>query len=149
MSDDAPRSLLHDDETVAPVPPLRDPEPTYETLSRFLDERERLVFDARHLHARFGPQGTFAEQREILRSQLALEYRERMGGEGRLTQAMIDEAVRADDRYVTMIQESEDARARLYVMYDRIRQVNARIGFVFGPRVLHGEPTVAPPTSDE
>ena len=147
MTDDAPRSLL-DDESAAPVP-LRDPEATYETLNRFLDERARLVFEARHLHARFGVQGTFAEQREIVRAQLALEYRERMGGEGRLTQAMIDEAVRADDRYVTLIQEAEDARARLYVMYDRIRQVNARIGFVFGPRVLHGEPTVAPPAGVE
>jgi hypothetical protein len=149
MSDDAPRSLLHDEESVAAVPPLRDPEASFQTLERFLDERSRLVFEARHLHARFGPQGTFAEQREIVRAQLALEYRERMGGEGRLTQAMIDEAVRSDDRYVTLIQEAEDARARLYVMYDRIRQVNARIGFVFGPRVLHGEPTVAPPATDE
>jgi hypothetical protein len=149
MSDDAPRSLLHDEEGAA-APPLRDPEATFQTLERFLDERARLVFEARHLHARFGPQGTFAEQREIVRSQLALEYRERMGGEGRLTQAMIDEAVRSDDRYVTLIQEAEDARARLYVMYDRIRQVNARIGFVFGPRVLHGEPTtVATPAADE
>lgn len=133
----------------APADALPTPECSYETLTRFLDERARLVLEARHLHARHGVQGTFAEQREILRSQLALEYRERMGGEGRLTQAMIDEAVRSDERFVSLIQEAEDARARLYVMYDRIRQVNARIGFVFGPRVLQPEPAVAPAQSEE
>jgi len=128
---------------------LAAPECSYETLTRFLDERARLILEARHLHARYGVQGTFAEQREIVRSQLALEYRERMGGEGRLTQAMIDEAVRADERYVALVQEAEDARARLYVMYDRIRQVNARIGFVFGPRVLQSEPPVAQAQAEE
>ena len=133
----------------APADLLPAPECNYETLTRFLDERARLVLEARHLHARHGVQGTFAEQREIVRSQLALEYRERMGGEGRLTQAMIDEAVRSDERFVSLIQEAEDARARLYVMYDRIRQVNARIGFVFGPRVLQSEPAVAPAQSEE
>ena len=134
MTSDADRHLASDD-AGASAPP---PPPSYVVLNRFLEERARLVLDARHLHARYGPQGTFAEQREIVRAQLALEYRERMlGAEGRLTQAMIDEAVRADERYVAVVQEAEDARALLYVLYDRIRQINARIAFVFGPRVGH------------
>jgi hypothetical protein len=133
MTSDADRDLASDDAGASAPPP-----PTYAVLNRFLEERARLVLDARHLHARYGPQGTFAEQREIVRAQLALEYRERMlGAEGRLTQAMIDEAVRADERYVAVVQEAEDARALLYVLYERIRQINARIAFVFGPRVGH------------
>ena len=107
MTSDAPRSLL--DEAGPGAESESQPPPTYAALNRFLEERARLVGDARYLHARFGPQGTFAEQREILRARLALEYRERMlGGEVRLTQAMVDEAVRADERYVSYLEEAEE-----------------------------------------
>lgn len=53
--------------------------------------------------------------------------RTRMEGEGRVTQAMIDEAVQTHPSYTSFIAEAERARAQLYTYYDEIRAANARI----------------------
>ena len=97
-------------------------------LETLLEARSAAVRDAAPLHARYGPGGTFTEIRENLRAELAVEYRARLADyEGRVTQVMIDEAVRTDARFVALIEEAEAARERLYVLYDEIRGTGARI----------------------
>lgn len=59
-------------------------------LETLLEARAAVVREAAPLHARHGPGGTFAEVRENLRAELAVEYRARLADyEGRVTQAMI------------------------------------------------------------
>jgi hypothetical protein len=102
--------------------------PTPDDLEALLAARAALVREAAPLHARYGPGGTFTEVREGLRAELAAEYRARLADfEGRVTQAMVDEAVRADPRYAALLAEAESARARLYVLYDDVRAATARI----------------------
>ena len=97
-------------------------------LDTLLAARAALVREAAALHARYGPGGTFAEVRENLRAELAVEYRARLADyEGRVTQAMVDEAVRTDARYVALIAEAEAARERLYVLYDDVRAAGVRV----------------------
>ena len=96
-------------------------------LESLLTARALLVREAAPLHARYGIGGTFIELREVLRAELAVDYRTRLADyEGRVTQAMVDEAVRADPRYVALLTEAEAGRARLYVLYDDIRAATAR-----------------------
>jgi hypothetical protein len=91
-------------------------------LEALLATRAALVRQAATLHARYGPGGTFTEVRENLRAELAVEYRARLADfEGRVTQAMVDEAVRTDGRYAALIADAEAARERLYVLYDDVR----------------------------
>jgi hypothetical protein len=97
-------------------------------LEALLAARAALVREAAPLHARYGPGGTFTEARDNLRAELGAEYRARLADyEGRVTQAMIDEAVRVDARYVLLIAEAEAARERLYVLYDDVRAASARV----------------------
>ena len=96
-------------------------------LEQLLAARSALVRDARELHARHGPGGTFFARREMLRAELAIDMRTRMEGEGRVTQAMIDEAVYTHPSFAALIEEAEAERAQLYVAYDEIRGMNARI----------------------
>jgi chromosome segregation ATPase len=99
-----------------------------EPLERLLAERAALVESAKDLHARYGPYGTCTEVRENLRAELAVEYRARLADHlGKITQAVVDEAVRTDERYVSFIREMEEGRARLYVFSDRIKAVDHRI----------------------
>jgi hypothetical protein len=116
------------------------PPPTDE-LDSLLAARAALVREAAALHARYGPGGTFTEVRENLRAELAVEYRARLADyEGRVTQAMIDEAVRTDARYAALIGEAEAARERLYVLYDDVRAASARVA-----RALAAARATAPP----
>jgi hypothetical protein len=102
--------------------------PSADQLEALLAARAALVREAAPLHARYGPGGTFAEVREALRAELAVEYRARLADyEGRVTQAMIDEAVRTDARFAALVAESEAARAQLYVLYDDVRAASARV----------------------
>ena len=97
-------------------------------LDVLLAARAALVREAAPLHARYGLGGTYTELRENLRAALSVEYRARLADfEGRVTQAMVDEAVRTDDRFVALIADAEEARERLYVLYDDIRAATARI----------------------
>jgi hypothetical protein len=102
--------------------------PPADDLDALLAARAALVREAAPLHARHGPGGTFTEVRDNLRAELAVEYRARLADfEGRVTQAMVDEAVRTDARYVTFVAEAEAARERLYVLYDDVRAAGARV----------------------
>ncbi len=102
--------------------------PAADDLDALLAARAALVREAAPLHARYGPGGTFTEARDNLRAELAVEYRARLADfEGRVTQAMVDEAVRTDARYVVLIAEAEAARERLYVLYDDVRAASARV----------------------
>ena len=104
------------------------PDRRADDLEALLTARAALVREAAPLHARCGPGGTFTEVRENLRAALAVEYRARLADfEGRVTQAMVDEAVRTDDRYTELIDEAERARERLYVLYDEVRAATARV----------------------
>ena len=104
------------------------PHPPSDDLEPLLAARAALVREAAPLHARYGPGGTFTEVREALRAELAVEYRARLADfEGRVTQAMVDEAVRTDARYAALMAEAESARARLYVLYDDVRAATARV----------------------
>jgi len=106
--------------------PMSDRRP--DDLEALLAARTQLVREAAPLHARFGPGGTFTEVRDNLRAALAVEYRARLADfEGRVTQSMIDEAVRTDDRYTSLIDEAERERERLYVLYDEVRAATARV----------------------
>ena len=96
-------------------------------LEQLLAARRALVRQARDLHARHGPSGTFVAQREMLKAELSIEMRTRMEGEGRITQTMIDEAVFTHPTFTAFIAEAESGRAELYVLYDEIRAANARI----------------------
>jgi hypothetical protein len=97
-------------------------------LEALLAARAALVREAAALHARYGPGGTFTEVRENLRATLAIEYRARLADyEGRVTQAMVDEAARTDARYAALIDEAEAGRERLYVLYDDVRAASARV----------------------
>jgi hypothetical protein len=97
-------------------------------LEALLAARAALVRQAAALHARYGPGGTFTELRENLRAALAVEYRARLADfEGRVTQAMVDEAVRTDERYTGLIADAEEARERLYVLHDEVRAASARV----------------------
>jgi hypothetical protein len=97
-------------------------------LDALLAARAAAVREAAALHARYGPGGTFAEVREGLRAELAVEYRTRLADyDGRVTQAMVDEAVRTDARYAALLAEAERARERLYVLYDDVRAAGARV----------------------
>jgi len=99
-----------------------------DALESLLAARSALVREAAALHARYGPGGTYTELRENLRATLAVEYRARLADfEGRVTQAMVDEAVRTDERYARFIDEAEEARERLYVLYDEVRAATARV----------------------
>ena len=109
--------------------------PSPDPLESLLAARAALVREAAPLHARYGPGGTFAEVREGLRAELAAGYRARLADfEGRVTQAMIDEAVRADPQYAALIAEAEQARERLYVLYDEVRAAGARIAAALAAR---------------
>lgn len=102
--------------------------PPADDLDALLAARAALVRQAGPLHARYGPGGTFTEVRENLRAELAVEYRARLADyEGRVTQAMIDEAVRTDARYAALLAEAEAARERLYVLYDDVRAASAQV----------------------
>ena len=104
------------------------PDRRADDIESLLAARAALVREAAPLHARFGPGGTFTEARENLRAALAVEYRARLADfEGRVTQSMIDEAVRTDDRYTSLIDEAERERERLYVLYDEVRAATARV----------------------
>jgi hypothetical protein len=97
-------------------------------LEALLAARADAVRAAAPLHARYGPGGTFTEVRENLRAELAVEYRARLADfEGRVTQAMVDEAVRTDARYAALLAEAEAARERLYVLYDDVRAAGVRV----------------------
>lgn len=101
---------------------------TSDQLEALLAARSALVREAAPMHARYGPGGTFAEVRETLRAELAVEYRARLADyEGRVTQAMVDEAVRTDPRYTALISDAEAVRARLYIVYDDVRAATARV----------------------
>lgn len=114
-------------------------------LEPLLAARADAVRAAAPLHARYGPGGTFTEVRENLRAELAVEYRARLADyEGRVTQAMIDEAVRTDARYVVLIAEAEAARERLYVLYEEVRAASARVARALGA----ARASVAPELSD-
>jgi hypothetical protein len=114
-----PHGSLHGE---VPLTPLDD------ELETLLAARAASIREAAPLHARYGPGGTFTEVRENLRAELAVEYRARLADyEGRVTQAMIDEAVRTDARYVALIAEAAAARERLYVLYDDVRAASARV----------------------
>jgi hypothetical protein len=102
--------------------------PPTDELDALLAARAAVVREAAPLHARYGPGGTFTEARENLRAELSVEYRARLADfEGRVTQAMVDEAVRTDARYAALVDEAEAARARLYVLYDDVRAAGARV----------------------
>jgi hypothetical protein len=117
------------------------PDRRADDLEALLAARAALVRAAAPLHARFGPGGTFTEVRENLRAALAVEYRARLADfEGRVTQAMVDEAVRTDDRYTGLIEDAERARERLYVLYDEVRAATARVA-----SALAAARAVAPP----
>jgi hypothetical protein len=127
-------------------------------IEALIADRAALVREAKPLHARYGTGGTFAEQRENIRAALAVEYRARLAThEGKVTQTMVDEAVRADADYIRFIDEAELARGELYVLYDQIRGVDHRIalllarvqapGAQWGDRE-GGEGAEAPPTGD-
>jgi len=117
------------------------PDRRADDIESLLAARAALVREAAPLHARFGPGGTFTEARENLRAALAVEYRARLADfEGRVTQAMVDEAVRTDDRYTGLIGEAERARERLYVLYDEVRAATVRVA-----AALAAARTSAPP----
>ena len=104
------------------------PPTSADDLEALLAARAALVREAAALHARHGPGGTFTEVRENLRAALGVEYRTRLADyEGRVTQAMVDEAARTDARYTALIAEAEAGRERLYVLYDDIRAASARV----------------------
>ncbi|MFL5578426.1 MAG: hypothetical protein ACJ79S_20930 [Gemmatimonadaceae bacterium] len=108
-------------------------------LEALLAARAALVRQAAALHARYGPGGSFTELRENLRAALAVEYRARLADfEGRVTQAMIDEAVRTDDRFTGLIADAEEARERLYVLYDEIRAAGVRVAAALAARRAAG-----------
>ena len=110
-------------ERAAPVQRAGD-----DPLEALLAERAALVESAKDLHARYGAYGTCTEVRENLRAELAVEYRARLADHlGKVTQAVVDEAVRTDERYVGFIKEMEEGRARLYVLYDRVKDIDHRI----------------------
>jgi hypothetical protein len=97
-------------------------------LEKLLVTRHALIRAARDLHGRYGRGGTASEHRDVLRAQLAVEYRARLADhEGRVTQTMVDEAVRTDPKYGVLLDEIEAARGRLYMLYDEVRAVTARI----------------------
>lgn len=117
------RSPSRGPDVLPPVSTLGDIEsrmglPSVESL---LAERDTLVQQIATLRAKHGPFGTFEALRKIELATIASSLRARALSEVRkITEAAIDEAAHADERYVRFMAEATQEKAEWAVQENRI-----------------------------
>jgi len=77
------------------------------------------------LWARYGDGGTFGQKRDNLYALIAVEKRAELEREGKkVTEPMVDAAVRTDARYTACIENAESERARFYLNNNAIKDLD-------------------------
>lgn len=105
------------------------------SIESLLVERDTLVKQVATLRAKHGPFGTFDALRKVELATIASSLRARALSEGRkITEAGIDEAAHADERYVRFITEATEEKAEWAVQENRISGIGdlIRRGDVIG-----------------
>jgi hypothetical protein len=99
-----------------------------EPLDALHAERTALADQQAPLWAIYGPNGTYSENRENLFAAIGMKKRlELEGSRQKVTEGMIEEAVRTDKRYKAYIARVEKARADFYVNNIRLENITERI----------------------
>lgn len=98
-----------------------------EPLEALQGERMDIAERIAPLHARYGAFGTFPERRDNLYAAIALEMRARLEIEKKkATEQAIDELVRSDPRYLALFDEADMARAELYLLEVKLKNLDER-----------------------
>lgn len=80
------------------------------------------------LWARYGDGGTFSQKRDNLYALIAVEKRLELEAQGKkVTEPMVDAAVRTDARYTALIAEAEQKRADFYLNNNAIKDLDEKM----------------------
>lgn len=97
-------------------------------LETLLAERDTLVKQVAPLRAKYGAWGTFEALRKIRLAQLAQLKRAELLRDGeRLTEAAIEDAAHADERYVDFVTQATSERATWAVLENRVQGITDTI----------------------
>ena len=101
-----------------------------QTLESLQNKRAALATNNAALWARYGDGGTFGQKRDNLYALIAVEKRREMEEAEptkKITEAMIDHAVRTDKRYVGCIDDAESERTRFYLNNNAIKDLDEKM----------------------
>lgn len=99
-----------------------------EPLDELLAQRQALVEQVAPLRALYGPFGVWDAQRKVeLAKSQAIVRAEALAKGVKVTEAFIDEAAHAGDRYADFIIQSTEARANWIVLEEQIQAITDRI----------------------
>lgn len=121
---------MNNPDYIAPVSSMADVEsrlgiPSIESL---LAERDDLVKECAPLRAKHGPFGTYDALRKVELSTIASALRAQAVADGRkMTEAGIDEAAHADDRYIAFITLATQEKAEWAIIENSIQGINDTI----------------------
>src|SRR5690348_434639 len=92
------------------------------TLETLQAKRAALATTNAALWARYGDGGTFGQKRDNLFALIAVEKRAALEQDGKkITEPMVEAAVRTDSRYVKCIEDAESERTRFYLNNNAIK----------------------------
>jgi hypothetical protein len=109
------------------------------TLEALQAKRAALATANAALWARYGDGGTFGQKRDNLYALIAIEKRRELEAPDpqsepgkiiapkKVTEAMVDAAVRIDPRYAGLIDEAEQERARFYLNNNAIKDLDEKM----------------------
>ncbi len=98
------------------------------SIDKLLAERADLIKRVAPLRARHGNGGTYGDLRKIELSQIAAALRAKaVAASTKLTEAAIDEAAHADDRYVKYVTQATTERVDFIEIEDQIQAINDQI----------------------
>jgi hypothetical protein len=103
------------------------------TLDSVQAKRAALASANASLWARYGDNGTFSQKRDNLYALLAIQKRaelEKPADDGtvkKITEPMVDAAVRTDKRYTDLIEQAETERARFYLNNNAIKDLDEKM----------------------
>ena len=98
------------------------------TLESLQAQRAALATTNAALWARYGDGGTWKDKRENLFAVIAVEKRRDMEAEGKkVTEAMLEHAVRTDARYTRLIEEAEQQRTQFYLNNNAIKDLDEKM----------------------
>lgn len=98
------------------------------TLEALQAKRAALATANAALWARYGDSGTFSQKRDNLFALIAVEKRRELEADGKkVTEPMVDAAVRTDSRYTSLIAEAEHERATFYLNNNAIKDLDEKM----------------------
>jgi hypothetical protein len=98
------------------------------TLDSLQAKRAALASANAALWARYGDGGTFGQRRDNLFAAIAIEKRGQLEAEGKkVTEPMVEAAVRADSRYRRVIKMAERHRAEFYLNNNAIKDLDEKM----------------------